>query len=299
MNTLVVVNPAASAGRAIKDYKNTIETLLHRYLGDFSVKFTSGVGDAARFAYKGERYDRVICVGGDGTLNELVNGLHNADLDTPIGLVSVGTGNDFKKTLGLVGSYEYMIKRIASGKPKAFDLLEATYKGLDGKMITRLAVNIIGVGFDAAVSQRINDARFKVRGKLSYVLSFLPEFINTGTYPVHFSANGNFTQNTYYLIAFGNGKYFGGGMKVCPDAEPDDGLIDAVGIGGMPKLRLLYHFPKIYKGTHLSVNEVDHARDKEFNVNGEKETPIEMDGEVVGTLPLKVKIKEKALKILL
>ncbi|MFW6120553.1 MAG: diacylglycerol/lipid kinase family protein [Petrotogales bacterium] len=299
MKTLVVVNPAASAGRSIKDYKNIIEKLLHKYLGDFSVKYTSGVGDAARFAYKGERFDRVICVGGDGTLNELVNGLHNADLDIPIGLVSVGTGNDFKKTLGLVGSYEYMIQRIASGEPKEFDLLEATYKGLDGKMITRLAVNIIGVGFDAAVSQRINDARFKVRGKMSYVISFLPEFITTGTYPVHFSTNGNFTQKSYYLIAFGNGKYFGGGMKVCPGAVPDDGFIDAVGIGGMTKLRLLYHFPKIYKGTHISVNEVDHARGKEFDVKGEKETPIEMDGEVVGTLPLKVKIKEKALKILL
>ncbi len=299
MKTLVVVNPAASAGRSIKDYKNTIEKLLHKYLGDFSVKYTSGVGDAARFAVKGEIYERVICVGGDGTLNEITNGLHNASLDIPIGLVSVGTGNDFKKTLGLVGSYEYMIQRIASGEPKEFDLLEATYKGLDGKMITRLAINIIGVGFDAAVSQRINNARFKVRGKMSYVLSFLPEFITTGTYPVHFSANGNFTQKTYYLVAFGNGKYFGGGMKVCPDAVPDDGFIDAVGIGGMPKLKLLYHFSKIYKGTHISLNEVDHARGKEFDVKGEKETPIEMDGEVVGTLPLNVKIKEKAVKILL
>ena len=299
MNTLVVVNPAASAGRAIKDYKNTIEELLHKYLGDLTVKYTSGVGDAARFAIKGERFDRVICVGGDGTLNEIVNGLHNANLDIPVGLVSVGTGNDFKKTLGLIGSYEYMIQRIANGKPKSFDLLEATYKGLDGKMITRLAVNIIGVGFDAAVSQRINNARFKVRGKMSYVLSFLPEFITTGTYPVDFSTNGNFVQESYYFVAFGNGKYFGGGMKVCPDAEPDDGYIDAVGIGGMPKLRFLYHFPKIYKGTHISVKEVDHAKAKEFDVKGTKETPIEMDGEVVGTLPLKIRIKEKAVKILL
>ncbi|MFO7882288.1 MAG: diacylglycerol kinase family lipid kinase [Kosmotogaceae bacterium] len=299
MKTLVVVNPAASAGRAIKDYKNIIEELLHQYLGDFSVKFTSGVGDATRFAVKGERYDRVICVGGDGTLNEIINGLHNANLDIPIGLVSVGTGNDFKKTLGLVGSYEYMIQRIASGKPKKFDLLEATFKGLDSKMITRLAVNIIGVGFDAAVSQRINDARFKIRGKMSYVVSFLPEFITTGTYPVDFSTNGVFNQKSYYLVAFGNGKYFGGGMKVCPDAEPDDGLIDVVGIGQMSKLKLLYHFPKIYNGKHISVNEVDYVRGKEFDVKGKKETPIEMDGEVVGTLPLKIKIKEKAVKILL
>ena len=297
MRVLVIVNPVASNGRAKRDYEETIEVLLKKYLGDFDTMFTTGPGEATEFAAKGDNYDRVISVGGDGTLNEVVNGLMRCKRPPSLGIIGVGTGNDYMKTIGLGGSYEDLV-RIASGnEEKQADVFLVSYKNFEGETAERYCVNVVGAGFDAAITERMNNFKLKLRGKISYLLAFLIEFVRARPYGMNENVDGVERNSEYFALVLGNGKFFGGGMKICPDAELSDGIIDLVGLRKMPKGVLLYHFPKIYKGTHIKVKHVEHKLAKEVSVHSAERVPMEMDGEVVGTLPIKVSVVGRALTI--
>lgn len=297
MKVQVIVNPAASNGKGLIDYKNEIAGLLENVLGKYDVVFTESQGHAWEIASKAARYDRVISVGGDGTLNEVVNGLIEGGHNVPLGVISVGKGNDFIKTLGVPKDYPSMVKNALGDKIVEYDLLYTEFIGFDGSEQKRYAVNVIGVGFDAAVTLRSNRSRFKFRGTFSYLMSFFIEFLVTGTYPLNLEIDGKKLDTEQFFVVFGNGKYFGGGMKICPLADPSDGKIDIVGITKMPKLKLFCHFPGVYKGEHLKVNPVIHDTGRVIKIEGKKETLIEMDGEVVGKLPMMIKIVDKGLKI--
>ncbi|MDK2953675.1 MAG: diacylglycerol kinase [Kosmotoga sp.] len=297
MKVLVIVNPTASNGKGLTDYKNEISGLLENILGKFDVVFTESQEHAWKIAKKAEGYDRVISVGGDGTLNEVVNGLIEGGHDIPVGIIGVGTGNDFIRTLGIPNNYPDMVKNALGNKFIECDLLYTEFTDFNGRVQKRYAVNVVGTGFDAAVTTRFNRLRFKFRGTFSYLMSFFIEFLVTGTYPLNLEIDGRKLDTEQFFMVFGNGKYFGGGMKICPLADPSDGKIDIVGITKMPKLKLFCHFPDVYKGEHLKVNPVLHNTGRVIKIEGKKETLIEMDGEVVGKLPMTIKIVDRALKI--
>jgi diacylglycerol kinase family enzyme len=140
-------------------------------------------------------------------------------------------------------------------------------------------------------------SRFKTSGKMAYLLSFLIEFFTSKTYPLTFIVDGEETSGSYFFLTMANGNYFGGGMRIAPKALVDDGYFDVVGVSKMSKLRLLYHFPKIYRGEHLVVDTVSYRTAKNISLKSDRDVIIQMDGEVVGSLPMEISICEKALKI--
>lgn len=301
MKVLVVINPMASNGKALSDYKEKIQSLLKKELGDYDEKFTKAPGDAIEIARQARGYGKIVSVGGDGTLNEVVNGVMLSGADIPVGMIGVGTGNDFSKTFGIPNNYEVMVKKIAGDNVFLSDVLEVEYRNFEGKQQKRYAINVIGAGFDADVTARMNKSKIKVRGKLTYLMSFLIEFIKAKSYSLSLNIDGKERPINCFLVAFGNGKFFGGGMKACPSAVPDDGKLDVMGIEKMSKLMLLYHFPKIYKGQHISVPTVFEtpAKYAEIHSADGRKVMFEIDGEIIGTLPLKISVKPKALRVLI
>ncbi|OAA31030.1 diacylglycerol kinase [Kosmotoga arenicorallina S304] len=300
MKVLVIINPMASNGKALKDYREKIRPLLKKELGNYDERFTKAPGDAIKMAQQATGYGKIISVGGDGTLNEVVNGIMLSGAGIPVGMIGVGTGNDFSKTFGIPNNYGAMVKKIAGDNVFLSDVLEVEYKDFEGKLQKRYAINVVGAGFDADVTVRMNNSKLKVRGKLTYLMSFLIEFIKTKTYSLKLNVDGKEKSINCFFVAFGNGKYFGGGMKACPSAIPDDGKIDVMGIERMSKLRLLYHFPKIYKGQHITVPTVFEIPAKHaeiYSADGRK-VMFEIDGEIIGTIPLKIGVKPKALRVL-
>ncbi|AKI97244.1 diacylglycerol/lipid kinase family protein [Kosmotoga pacifica] len=301
MRTLVVINPMASNGKSLKDYKEKIQALLKEKIGQFEERFTEGPGDAIEMVRQANEFDRIVSVGGDGTLNEVVNGVMLSDTKPLIGMIGVGTGNDFSRTFSISSDYESMVERVAGNNVFESDILKVEFSDFEGKRQTRYAINVVGAGFDADVTNRMNRSRIKVRGKLTYFVSFLIEFIRTKSYSLDFIIDGKKLHKDCFFTAFGNGKFFGGGMKACPSAVPDDGKIDVMGIEKMNKLRLLYHFPKIYRGLHITVPTVFEfpAENVEVYSKDGRRVMIEMDGEVIGTLPLKISVEPKAVRILI
>ena len=298
MKTLVIVNPAASSGKAITDYESQIEPLLKQSLAEFDEVFTKGPGDAWSIASEASNYERVISVGGDGTLNEIVNGLIKNGKPVPVvGIIGVGTGNDLMKTLKTPTQYEETVKIAVGENYVLSDVLEVEYSGFDGVRKTRFAVNIVGMGLDAATARRLNSYKRKSRGKAGYIRAFFVEFIKSRKFHMRIENDGTTHNGKYFIIAAGNGEYFGGGMRVCPGAVIDDGVMKVVEVGCRGKLHLLMNFPKIFSGTHLSVDGVDAFDSKSIYVESPSPVPIEMDGEVVGTLPIRISVREKRLRI--
>lgn len=297
MNTLVVVNPNASHGQAGREFESYISELIREKLGDYDLHITTGIGDALQFVALNSGYERIISVGGDGTLNEVINGMKAGNSGASIGIVAVGSGNDLARAINLEQDYREMVK-IASGKRiREIDLLRVNFKDFNGTNSTRYAVNVVGAGFDAAITNRMNKSRFKTSGKMAYLLSFLIEFITSRTYPLSFTIDGEKFSDRFFFLTMANGNYFGGGMRIAPKAVVDDGLMDIVGVSKMSKLRLLYHFPKIYRGEHLVVDTVSYRNARSISVISDRDVIIQMDGEVVGTLPMEISICDKALKL--
>ncbi len=297
MKTLVIVNPAASGGKAIGDYESQILPLLKKMLKDFDVNYTKGPGDAWKIASAATGYDRVISVGGDGTLNEIVNGLKSSERNLPIvGIIGVGTGNDLMRTLKTPEQYEETVK-IATGEQYVLaDLLEVDFTDFEGVKQKRFAVNVVGMGLDAAVARRLNSYKRKSRGKAGYVRAFLIEFFKSRKVPMTVEADNGKHNGKYFIVAAGNGEYFGGGMRICPGALLDDGMLKIVEVGCRGKFHVLMNFPKIFAGTHLGVKGVYSYDTRAITVESSAPVPIEMDGEVVGTLPIRISVRQKQVK---
>jgi YegS/Rv2252/BmrU family lipid kinase len=297
LKTLVVVNPNASHGEAGKDFEKSISSLLREEIADYDIHITTGPEDALNFVTKNPNYDRIISVGGDGTLNEIVNGMIKGKSNASVGIVALGSGNDLARTINLKHNYREMVRIAAGENVRKIDLLKVSYVDMNGVKASRYAVNVVGAGFDAAITVRMNKSRFKTSGKMAYLLSFLMEFFTSKTYPLTFIVDGEETSDSYFFLTMANGNYFGGGMRIAPKALVDDGYFDVVGVSKMSKLRLLYHFPKIYRGEHLVVDTVSYRTAKNISLKSDRDVIIQMDGEVVGSLPMEISICEKALKI--
>ena len=155
MKTLVVVNPNASHGESGKDFETTVKGMIRERLGNFDLHVTTGQGDAMSFVSDHGDYERIISVGGDGTLNEVVNGIMNSQSGAMLGMIAVGSGNDFARSIGLTRNYGKMVDIACGNKTRYVDLFEVRYRTFSGEKAARFAVNVVGAGFDAAVEHGI------------------------------------------------------------------------------------------------------------------------------------------------
>jgi len=295
------VNPTAGAGKTAKRWPQ-IKQLLESIGLDFSYELTEAPGHAVELAKsaakKGSKV--VISVGGDGTINEIVNGLHDSRClgDVMLGIISTGTGADYIRTLGIPRSYREACKRLLSPKYLKVDIGIVECVNND-QTVQRLFVNFAGLGIDAEIVKATTQ-KYKALGyETSYLLGLLTTLMLYKNEEISLAVDGEIDERKVCTVLMGHGKYGGGGMLTTPDADPCDGLFDVLIIGDLTKPDLLCSLPRIYKGTHLSHPKVTVKRARKVEVQTERRMIIQADGDLIGMAPARFTILPAALNVII
>jgi YegS/Rv2252/BmrU family lipid kinase len=289
-STLVVLNPASRSGATGRRW-SAIETRLRAALGPLEVERTRGPRDAERIAREGVRagVERIVVAGGDGTISEVSTGLLAADLASrvSIGLLPLGTGGDLVRTLETSRDLEASIARMARGKTTRIDAGRVWFRDrATGRENSTYFLNIASVGLSGLVTELVNQASKALGGRVSFFLGTLRGLARYRNVEVAIRVDGELLHEGPLLVgAAANGCFFGGGMRIAPRARLADGLLDAVVVPGVSKVRALSQIPSIYRGTHLELPEVRFRQGRcvEFLAAGDTAW-IEIDGEPLGTL---------------
>ncbi|MEV8321565.1 diacylglycerol kinase [Kitasatospora sp. NPDC056731] len=289
----VLSNPAAGAGHAAPAAHRAVARL--HALG-LQVDRHAGRDpeDAVRLARRAvaDGVDAVVAVGGDGMVNLALQAV--AGTAVPLGVIPAGTGNDHARAYGLpLATPEAAADVVAAGRTRTVDLGLVT--AADGT--TRWYGSVLATGFDSLVSDRANRLRWP-RGRMRYNLAILAEFANLRPLPFRITlADGTVIERDLTLAAVGNTRSYGGGMLICPDALPDDGLLDLTLVAAMPRLRIARFFPTLFKGTHTTHPEVTTHRTASLRIDSPAITAY-ADGEFIAPLPVDVSAAPGALHLL-
>ncbi|GAA2811556.1 diacylglycerol kinase [Kitasatospora sp. CM 4170] len=291
---VLLTNPAAAAGHSEPAARRAEARL--RALG---VEVDARAGgsaeeslDLARTAVTQGAHDALVVVGGDGMINLGIQATAGTDL--PLGVVPAGTGNDHARAYGLPRDEpEAAAEVIAAGHTRTVDLGRVT--GPDGT--AHWFGSVLASGFDSLVSDRTNRLRWP-RGRMRYNLAILVEFANLRPLPFRITlADGTVVERDLTLAAIGNTSSYGGGMLICPTADPADGLLDVTLVDAMPRRRIARFFPTIFKGTHVEHEEVTTHRTASLRIESPGITAY-ADGEFMAALPVDVAAVPGALHLL-
>lgn len=293
LKTQVIVNPESNRGRTRKRWTQ-IKEALRTFLKEFKYEFTekpSQATDISRTAIR-EGTELIVGVGGDGTINEIANGFFEGknliNPETVLGIVPSGTGCDFSKSLHIPSSLRGALNVIIQAPTPAIDIGRATYKTHTGEEAERYFLNVADFGFGGEVVERMNQNRAK-RKASSYLKSTITTFFNYRNKKIRLRIDDEEIPRDEYLIgAISNGRIFGKGMKIAPEARLDDGLFDIILVKGMKVLEFLRNVWRIYAGTHLSHPKIAFIRGRRIDAlpeNPDERVLIEIDGEQLGGLP--------------
>jgi len=236
-----------------------------------------------------------VVVGGDGSVNEVANGI--AESDVELAVIPRGTGWDFARSQGIPRRVRDAVEVALTGTPREIDLGRVHYRAWSGAEERRLFANVASVGMSGAIAQRANETTKALGGKASYLLATLAVFARWHVGDVRVSVDDNVRGGRMHDVIVANGRYLAGGMKICPEAEPDDGLFDVLLIGDLTKRDLLLTLPKTYRGTHLPHPKAEVLRGATVTVDAPSPLPLELDGEQPGTTPVRFELVPRALKI--
>lgn len=299
------MNPNAGTKKGEKDW-HTISDLLQAQQIPFVSHFTRAKGHAieitADHIRKGHR--RFIVVGGDGTLNEVVNGIFTQDdvpsLDFLVGMIPVGTGNDWCRMFGVPFKYKKAVKLISRRKTFVQDIGKVSYFNSESPE-TRYFINVAGMGYDAVVAEKTNKDKSAGRGgPLVYLKNLFTSLLfykhsNTAIYID--GAEHPVTDQTFSL-SVGICKYNGGGMKQLPNAVADDGILDMTLIKKLGKFTVLKEIKRLYDGSFIEHPKVDTFTGKQFRITSIPEIQLETDGESLGHSPFEFGILPRSLKVI-
>lgn len=299
---LVVVNPNAGKKRGFKDWAR-IESLLRENGVDTEVRFTERQRHAIEIAATGisEGFRNIVAVGGDGTMNEVVNGVLGQNFVPPnqitLAMITVGTGNDWGKMFRVPNNYEGAIRLIKEYNTCITDAGVVTYESDHGKG-KRYFINIAGLGFDALVVRRTNAQKEKGRnGKAIYFYNLLMSLLFYKHTHTDVIIDGNMVSNQTFTISLGIGKYSGGGMRQTPNAIHDDGLFDITIIKRMRKGEIIRSLKKLYDGTILDHPKIEGHTGKNIFINSQPPIHLEADGESLGFSPIEFNIIPGAVNV--
>jgi diacylglycerol kinase (ATP) len=290
---VIIVNPTAGSGRAAKLLPWIRERLALR--PDAELHVTGRGGEAEKLASHAaaEGRDRIVAVGGDGTIQEVVNGVLEADARAAIGIVPVGSGNDLARGLGLptdpAEAWTVAIGRVT----RAIDVAHAT----NGEGRRRWFASAGGIGFDAQVATAMASRRGWQSGRAGYLLTTLSELRRFDNCALRIVLDGEVLERRALLVAIANGPYYGGGMRIAPDASPDDGWLDLCVVGDVSRLTAIRQLPNLYRGTHVNHPAVSVHRARSVEITCDGTTRAHLDGEPFGTLPLSVEVRAGVLEV--
>ncbi len=286
MPLTLLVNPSSAGGKTLK-LLPAVEQALDARRVVFRVQRTKGLEHGAEQALRAvEAGELPVVMSGDGLVGAIGGAM--AGSETPLGIIPGGRGNDLARVLGIPSDPDEAVATLFSGHSRRIDVGEANGKRFLG---------IVSVGFDSECNRRANEVKL-VRNNLVYLYS-LP-YTLIGWKPARFTirVDDERTRFTGYSVSVANNSTFGGGMRIAPDADLEDGLFDVVAIGDISKLRYLANLPKVFKGTHVEADEVRVFRAPHLELSASKPFPVYADGEHLTDLPASLRVLPHALSIL-
>jgi diacylglycerol kinase (ATP) len=306
----VVLNPIAGGGR-LKRRWGEVAASLKKHFGDFELRETQASGDAERLAFEfaANGFDLVIAAGGDGTASEVADGLLQAfqekGVSTTLGLLPCGTGADFARGLVLPTAVDDVLQRIAAAEPRPVDAGRICYIDDHGALASRHFINIASLGLSGATDRAINADRRK--GKMSaktlFLLRTVVEFMRYRFQDVRITVDdGTPVEARMALVAVANGRFFGGGMMIAPDADMTDGQFDIVIVRAAGKLKLIWDIRLLYGGRHRNHPAITILRGRKVIVEplGDAQANaalVDVDGESPGRIPATFEILPGALRL--
>lgn len=309
---LVIVNPASAEGATRENWPK-IASDLRTHFGAFTVEFTDATGHARQIANDRAQQGAklIIACGGDGTISEVVNGIIDSNSEAELGILPGGTGSDFRRTLGMPANLAAAARALRDGRTRKIDAGRVTFVNDDSERETRVFVNVASFGMSTDVLHRTSSGEAtkwipaftprKLTSKLSYAAATLQTTFTSSPTEVKVQLDEH-SERRLRIAEFcvANARYYGGGMKIAPDAKLEDGFFDVITIGDASSFRILANAPRLYLGAHLNMNEVTHALAKQVvarPVKKDELVRVELDGEVVGRLPATFEVMPRALRV--
>lgn len=300
-DTLFIINPRAGNGEAGRRIPE-IKLLAKKFFTDYQLLVTDGPGRATEYARQaleaGVR--QVVCVGGDGTLNEVVNGLLALPMEKAkrpqLGFLPLGTASDLAKSLGLTTNIENNLRDIASMKGRWVDVGRATFAGPDRQTVSRYFINVLSFAMGGEVAGRVNRASKAKGGLLTYLWATLTALLTFKKPLVRLQLDGRGDRPMVcWHVAIANGQYHGGGMRIAPDAKVDDGRLQVTVVGDLSLPAVLLNLSRLYNGEIYAVDQVSRFSARKIGASSQETVLIDLDGEQVGSLPLQAEILPLAL----
>ncbi len=299
----VIVNPTSGGGKGLEDFPK-ISHLLRENGIEHDPAFTEHRYHATELTVEAVNrgYRKVIVVGGDGTLNEVVNGLFIQKQVAPkeilLAVVAVGTGNDWVRTFGIPRNYSAAIRAIKEGRSYLQDVGKVTYTESQYEQ-TRYMANVAGLGFDAYVIQVFNHLKMKgLKGKWLYLYSLLRGYCSAKPVGATIEVDGKVIYNRLlFSLAVGICRYNGGGIQQLPRAVANDGLLDLTIIRPIHWWHVVFRARKLFNGEIYTIGHVEYARGKRVRITSAPSMPLETDGELQGGTPVTIEVVSKAIQI--
>jgi diacylglycerol kinase (ATP) len=309
MLPLVIANPK-SAGGSTREKWSAIASDLRAHFGSFNVAFTKCPGDGIDLARRASDAGRplIIACGGDGTINEVANGILQSGKDVELGVFPSGTGGDFRRTIGMPTAPREAARSLRTGRTERIDVGKVRFATHDGETSERYFLNVSSFGLAASIIERVKSGSSlswlpldSVRGRASYALSALQEIVGLDAATVRVRIDDN-EERTLQTVNFcvANSRYFGGGMLIAPAAKITDGLLDIINIGDIRTAKIILNAYTLYRGTHIDLTEVKDTLARRVDArpaNADEEIRIEVDGELLGRLPATYEVVPSALRV--
>lgn len=301
IDTKFIVNPVAGANSSRRKWAVILDLLKHLGL-HFDYQYTEGSGHAIELAREAAAggYEQIVAVGGDGTANEVANGILNSKCsgDTVLGIISTGTGGDFVRSAGIPRDYVKACSRLSGPGRLSIDVGIVEYQK-KGQKLRRFFLNTAGIGLDAAVVENVEKIPKYFGGTIPYLWGLVRTLLSYKNKSVIVNSGGNVTEQRVVSVMVANGEYAGGGMHFAPFAKLDDGLLDTVIVGDMGKLELLKSFPRVYNGTHINLPKVRLDKTTDISVRSIERALVYADGEFLGEGPARFTIVPAALRLVI
>lgn len=266
---MLIVNPEAGSGKTMKVLPQ-IENILRTKKVKYEFHFTQEPMHATELVKEiGNQFDVLVSVGGDGTINEVINGV--PDFKLPFGMIPIGTGNDFARSCSIpYDSIEEAVQILLNHDVKNIDV---------GEVKGRKFVNVLGMGFEGQVNWNARKIQF-IKGTLRYILGIGYTLFAYKKIPMKLTLDGKIFDDDIYLVSIGNGWNVGGGLQLTPTAKLDDGVFDVCYVKDISKWRIISNFSKLTKGTINELEEIEIFQAKHVKVESTVNIPFHFDGEI-------------------
>lgn len=285
----IICNPIAGKGR-VSRFRRAVEAGMLEKGMPFRFYETDGPGDALRTARRltagGSGDVDIVVMGGDGTLNEVLNGLEDPSM-VRLGLIPCGSGNDFAAVAGIPATPEGALDLLLNGAARYTDYLECG--GVRG-------INAIGTGIDVEILRRYNRMKL-LKGSAAYLASLILTLRDYQAKRFDEVSDGGRRSHNALIACVGNGRHIGGGISVCPEAVIDDGLMDIVIVDDIPRRRIPGAFLRLMKGQILDLPTTDFRRDSRLRLESKEPMPVQIDGEIYENLSFDVRVVSEALRV--